>query len=544
MRKLVFIISFLLLATVCGADGDRALLEKHCAQCHNEEKAKGKFRLGYLGDRPGTDSLEYWLDSLDYVVAEEMPPEDESTLTVDQRKRLIAYLEEMLEGFEIARGGESVQEPRRLNNREFENSVRDVLLLEDIGTNLPTDNLIGECLFHGFDTHGQTLGFSRFHLEQYLGAVRKVVDATILAGGRPESRRIEIDSESMYSEHHRQNSTRPHRRGKRSGFDFLDPRQLGYFEDFNIVPETGYYRVKIQATGLDRGVYSSEDTGIHHGDPIRLNVQMGDREKSFDLPDGELVEIELEEWMAAGTRFRLRYPTDGLKMRGNGNFKFQYAIGGYHIKNTDPRKWEEIVATLKPTPSGRMRTPESWHNWTDYWQGARPRVLKAEVEGPYFKAWPPVRQMALLGRNPSIEKAQEILKPIAERAWRRPVLEGELDRVVELVQSKAGELGVVEALKEGIVAILVSPAFLLLNGEELTAKQQFASKFSSFLQSTLPDHRLRRLAATGGLDSFGEVKTELERLIENGKASSFLREFPFGWLELNDINFMAPDPDN
>ena len=48
----------------------------------------------------------------------------------------------------------------RLNNREFKNSVRDVLGIED-ATHQPTDNLIGDSRHDGFDTHGTTLGFSQ-----------------------------------------------------------------------------------------------------------------------------------------------------------------------------------------------------------------------------------------------------------------------------------------------------------------------------------------------------------------------------------------------
>jgi hypothetical protein len=57
-------------------------------------------------------------------------------------------------------------------------------------------------------------------------------------------------------------------------------------------------------------------------------VHFGNRTRDFDLPDDEVLEIELEEWIAEGTQIFLSYPTDGLRLRGNGNFKFQYAIGG------------------------------------------------------------------------------------------------------------------------------------------------------------------------------------------------------------------------
>ena len=111
----------------------------------------------------------------------------------------------------------------------------------------------------------------------------------------------------------------------------------------------------------------------------------------------------------------------------------------------------------------------------NYWQGARPRILGAIVEGPFYESWPPQRQLALLGKNPSAANAETILRPIAERAWRRPVRDGELKPIVALVQSKAPQLGDVEALKEGIIAVLVSPAFLLLNTNDLTPAERFAS---------------------------------------------------------------------
>ena len=74
---------------------------------------------------------------------------------------------------------------------------------------------------------------------------------------------------------------------------------------------------------------------------------------TFDLPDEKVMEIELDEWIAAGTSLQLSYPTDGLRMRGNSNFKFQYAIAGEYIKEHDPKRYAEIVAKLDPEQEGR-----------------------------------------------------------------------------------------------------------------------------------------------------------------------------------------------
>lgn len=518
------------------------LLKAHCLKCHNDRKDEGEFKVSSLGSEPTEENLQRWLDALDLVTAGEMPPEDKSRLTKENRQQLASYFREKLAAFRQTSERSSKINPRRLNNREFENSVRDVLMLEDIGTHLPTDNLLGDSLHHGFDTHGDTLGFSRFHLEQYIEAVRKIVDATILSGDRPKSQRIVISPQKIIAEHTRQNVKRPERPGKRDGFDFLDPNQPARLEGFGTVPETGRYRITIRVTGKDRGRYDSAMTGVYDDDPIRLLVSMGDRKRVFDLPDETETAIELNEWLAAGTRFRLHHPTDGLKMRGNGNFKFQNAIAGLYIKEHDPQRWENIIAGRE----GRIKkpdAPDAWHNWVDYWMGPRPRVFGAVVEGPFYKSWPPERQSILIGKNPKAENAAAILEPIAERAWRRAVQSGELDQIVDLVHSKAGVLGDVEALKEGIVAILVSPQFLLLNTESETPSERFVSKFSYFLESTIPDESLRQSVAREKLASFAGVREEVQRRFDQGRLDPFLKAFPYAWLELNDINFMAPDPD-
>ena len=519
------------------------LLKTHCAKCHNEDKVKGKFKLADLGQRPAGGNLQKWLEALDLVTSAEMPPEDDSEISDADRGKLVAWLKQQLATFEKGSSESKRTTARRLNNREFANSIRDVLLIDHIGTHLPTDNLIGDSLFQGFDTHADTLGFSKFHLEQYLEAVRKIVDATILSGKRPRAKRYEISSDRMVAQHFKQNTKRRERIGRRAGFDFLDPKQLCYFTDFKTVPTTGRYKIALRTAGRDRGRYPADQTGMYHDDPIRLVALMGDREEVFDLPDEKIIKLQLDEWLAAGTSLRLQHRTDGLKMLGNGNFKFQNRITGEYIKEHDPKLYQEVAASLKPRGNGRQRRVEDWHNWVDYWMGPRPVLYSAVIEGPYFESWPPQRQVRLIGRKPTVAKAEQILKPIAERAWRRPVRNGELDRIVSLVNEKAKTMNDIDALKEGIVAVLVSPAFLLHSLEDATAKERFASKFSYFLKSTIPSTHVRKSVEDGKLDTYAGVRNAVQKHFDKQLADPFLREFPFGWLKLNDINFMAPDPE-
>ena len=525
------------------ARADFELMKQHCGKCHLGADAEGEFKLSSLGKVPDNDSLEHWLNSLDRVKAGEMPPEDESKLTDKDRRKLINYLRRQLEQFDHTQPrSKPTSQPRRMNNREFEASIADVLLIEDVGTHLPTDNLLGDSRYHGFDTHAKTLGFSTFHLEQYIRAVRKIVDATILTGSRPQSKRYEVASNEMFAETTNQNTNRPERRGSVDGFDFLDPKRLAYFAPFKHVPKSGWYRIKVRVIALDRGRYDEEDTGMYDGDPIRLRVLMGGRERMIDLVDNEVMEISLDEWMAEGSRLKFQHPTDGLRLLGNGNFKFQNRITAFYFKKYEPDRYSKLVKTFKPARNGRRRQPDDWHNWVDHWMGPRPRLLSAEIEGPIYRNWPPQRQIALIGHEPAIENAEAILRPIAQRAWRRPVRDGELSDILTLVRNVHADSGIVDALKEGIVSILVSPQFLLLNTEDLTQHERFASKFSYLIHGTTPTETLRDLVANGKLDSHASIVAELKNLIREGKAESFQRAFPFAWLELNDINFMAPDP--
>ena len=522
---------------------DEALLKAHCSKCHSGKQPKGDFALNNLGKRPDKDSADLWLTSLDYVKAGEMPPAKQSRLSKHDRARLVRFLADKVRLFEKQTPKKTSRTPRRLNNRELANSVRDVLQIEDVGSHQPMASLLGDTLHDGFDTNADALGMSEYHLEQYISSFRKIVDATVLSGNQPESQRIEISSENL-----RLTDTSNRRRGERANrtptsIEILDMRKHVYFSNFETVQVSGRYRLKIRAAGIDRNVYDSSETGHHKDDPIRLRVHLGDRLRDFDLPDEKTTTIEIDEWLAAGTKIRLSYPTDALTLQGNGNFKFQYRIAHDYLKEHNPDLYEYVVKERVPKAKTRSTAPGHWVHWTEYWQGPRPRLFDADVEGPIYESWPPKRQVELLGKNPTADNASNILEPIAERAWRRKVDADELAPIVQLVQSKAKELGDVEALKEGIVAILVSPSFLLIDTEDGEPADHFATKFSYFLKSTSPSMQLRQEVRGGQLNSFESIRAAVQQHFNSGQSDEFLREFPNAWLQLDRINFMAPDPD-
>ena len=99
-----------------------------------------------------------------------------------------------------------------------------------------------------------------------------------------------------------------------------------------------------------------------------------------------------------------------------------------------------------------------------YGQVPQIRIHEVEIRGPLVEQWPPAGRQAILGGKPfAPERTREILKNFADRAYRRPVREDEISRLMDVVANrrKQGRTEF-EAMKDGLKAVLCSPAFLYL----------------------------------------------------------------------------------
>jgi hypothetical protein len=113
-----------------------------------------------------------------------------------------------------------------------------------------------------------------------------------------------------------------------------------------------------------------------------------------------------------------------------------------------------------------------------------------------------------------------------------------------MMRSLEPTIGPLGAFKEGLVALMVSPSFLLVNAPQVEATGRFATKLNLFLQSTIPPAPPPAVAMTAPMTDFDAIRDTIAQQIQNGEADPFLHEFPYAWLQLDRINFMAPDPDH
>lgn len=150
----------------------KTLLQENCAKCHDAEKQKGKFRVD---DLPFTitsvESAERWQKVLNSLNSGEMPPEDEKQPASAAKAD---FLDDLANVMVAARRNLSDQNGvitmRRLNRREYRNTLRELLGVEINVSELPSDTGTG-----GFDTVGSNLFMSGNQFEQYQALGRETI---------------------------------------------------------------------------------------------------------------------------------------------------------------------------------------------------------------------------------------------------------------------------------------------------------------------------------------------------------------------------------
>ncbi len=167
-------------ARAATADGRAAMNEKHralfkeyCVKCHGAEKQKGKFRVDELPFAiTNLETAERWQKVLNALNSGEMPPDDEKQLPAAAKTDFLDDLSNAMVAARRSLGDQNgVVTMRRLNRREYKNTLRELLGVEINVSELPTDSGTG-----GFDTVGANLFMSGNQLEQYQALGREALD--------------------------------------------------------------------------------------------------------------------------------------------------------------------------------------------------------------------------------------------------------------------------------------------------------------------------------------------------------------------------------
>jgi hypothetical protein len=158
------------------SDAHRGLLEAHCLKCHGAENAEGNVRLDDLPfDLTSVETAERWQKVLNVLNSGEMPPEDEPPLAPAAKADLVDDLAQtMVAARKSLADQRGMITMRRLNRREYRNTLRELLGAEINVAELPADTGNGS-----FDTVGSNLFMSSNQFEQYQALGREAIEEAL-----------------------------------------------------------------------------------------------------------------------------------------------------------------------------------------------------------------------------------------------------------------------------------------------------------------------------------------------------------------------------
>ncbi|HWX21732.1 MAG TPA: DUF1592 domain-containing protein [Candidatus Binatia bacterium] len=147
--------------------------------------------------------------------------------------------------------------------------------------------------------------------------------------------------------------------------------------------------------------------------------------------------------------------------------------------------------------------------------------------------------------------AQDVLRRFASQAFRRPVDDATLGRLVSMAEeSYTGPHQTFEAgIAQAMTAVLASPRFLFREEQaEPSRKGQpypfvdeysLASRLSYFLWSSMPDDELFRLAREHKLRA--NLAAQVARMLADPRSYALIRNFTGQWLQARDVESVEID---
>lgn len=144
------------------------------------------------------------------------------------------------------------------------------------------------------------------------------------------------------------------------------------------------------------------------------------------------------------------------------------------------------------------------------------------------------------------EAARQVIAKFARRAYRRPLAEVELERLMKLYDRSAA--GFEPALRIALKPVLVSPHFLFRLEQDRAKPGAFArvsdfelaTRLSYFVWSSMPDEELFTLAEQGKLSDTAVLEQQVKRLLADPRARALTGQFAVQWLQLGKLASARP----
>ena len=464
---------------------------KHCVACHNDRLQSGGLNLKAATDV--AESRDQWEQVVEKLKAGEMPPKGMPKPPASEIATVTKWLDD-----EFAREDAAMKpDPgrvtaRRLNRYEYNSTVRDLLAVDF----RPADDFPTDDFGYGFDNIGDVLTLSPTLMEKYLAAAHKI--ARLAVEGEPPPK-IALKER--------------HSNASRKGGHFTWETNFKWDADYVIRLEAAtkqpgdlYFSFDDGPVQASKAIPGFVVTGRIHDYPMHLTHGTHKMTAWFNVNEVD-ARVQYQKDLEEAARLRKRRGQPEPKPESILPFVLQQGAVDYF----------DVLGPYNPGPTPK---PDGYN-----------------------------RIFVCTQHNDSCARAD--LANLARLAWRRPVTDAEVRKLISYVKmaEKDGE-SFDKAMEVGVEAVLVSPYFLFRvehdpasGAEHRINDWELATRLSYFIWSSMPDPELFKLAKERKLHDPAVLSAQVTRMLNDPKVDALVDNFGGQWLETRNLDRLKPDPD-
>jgi hypothetical protein len=511
-------VSVVVATAASGAEKDsmspesrKALVEDYCVMCHNDTAQTGGLSLEAFDAAHPESNAEIAERMIRKLRAGMMPP---SYAARPEPPEIVAFatsLESGIDELYFARPNPGSRSFQRLNRAEYARSIQDLLGLDvDMGAFLPPDTIS-----HSFDNVADVQSMSPTLMDGYLRAADQV---SRLAVGDKEA----VPNETTYKVERTASQLR-----------HVEGAPIGTRGGISVVhnfPADGEYVFRVEMQPSPEG--------------FLFGSSAKDEQIEISINGARVALLSIDPLMS-------ETDPDGLNIRSAG---IAVKAGPQRVSAAFLKKSEGLIEDLM-TPI--EHTLADSQIGVDYGITTAPHLRDLGIGGPHRVTGvsdTPARRRIFSCRPTSAEEelpcAEEIVRALATRAYRRPLDETDLEGLMSFYGLGREKGDFESGVRMALQAILASPSFLF-RLEEIPSETPgesyrvtdlaLASRLSFFLWSAPPDEELLRLASEGRLSDSAVLEQQVRRMLADPRSDTLSTRFASLWLRLQDLDKIHPD---
>ena len=468
------------------ADEGLTFVKKHCLECHGEKDPKADLNLFIDSDVTSLSKRRAkWENIVEIVGSGQMPPPEMPRPDQADIDKFLAIVNAVFEeADQHAKPDPGRVTVRRLNRTEYNNTIRDLMLIDfNAAEDFPSDD-IG----HGFDNIGDVLTMSPILMERYLSAAETIVQKAILVGNPPPPPK------------------------RQSVATFLKTTRQEPFEvPFRTLDAAGTLSITHKLTADGEYKFRFHGWGRQVGDePVKAVFQI-------DGNDIETVEVKATDKDKATFEIKPVHLNAGehrVAVSFVNEFTNPAAEKPEEAKRALFVNWFEFEGPLDMIPPSHKKL-----------LACQPELPKPEQARQIL-----TRFLSRAYRRPATAEEVDRLTSRVTKS---------------LDEGTAWEVAMQRAMMTTLVSPKFLFRLELDDRPESPEPQalnefQLASRMSYFLWSSMPDEELFTLAGKGELTQ--NLEGQVRRMLADPKSSALVDNFAMQWLQLKRLKTIAPDP--